>query len=100
MIIDPSHFCPFLVKYWKKLYPTNYPSILKILIYSILPNSVFAKKVSISLPILDTMQYVYDNLDQGNVVISFFLDFSKAFDCVDHNLLFEKMNVYGVDSVA
>ena len=46
------------------------------------------------------MQYVYDNLDQGNTVISFFVDFSKAFDCVDHDLLPEKMSVCGVDGVA
>jgi len=45
------------------------------------------------------MQYLYDNLDQGNTVISIFLDISKAFDCLDHDLLLEKMSVYGVDGV-
>ena len=66
----------------------------------ILPNSVFATKLSTSLVIVDNMQYVYDNLDQGNAAISFFLDFSKAFDCVDHDSLREKMNIYGVAGVA
>ena len=46
------------------------------------------------------MQYGYDKLDQGNTVISYFLDFSKAFDYVDHDLLPGKISAFTVDSIA
>ena len=46
--------------------------------------------------LLNTMQYVYDNLDRNRLVLSFFLDFSKAFDCVDHELLITKLDNHGI----
>ena len=65
----------------------NHFKILKLFDSS---QSGFRKQLSTSLAIVDPMQYVYDNLDRVNTEISFFLDFSKAFDCVDHDLLLEK----------
>ena len=42
-----------------------------------------------------------DNLyHQGNTVISVFLGFSKEFDCVNYDLLPDKMSVYRVDGFA
>ena len=38
---------------------------------------------------------MYDNLDEGKTVISFFLDVIKAFDCVDHSILLDNMGVHG-----
>ena len=35
-------------------------------------------------PVIEQMKNKYENLDDGNIVISKFLDFSKAFDCMDH----------------
>ena len=42
------------------------------------------------------MQCVYEGLDAGDVVISIFLDFSKAFDSVDHKILLSKLYRYGI----
>ena len=44
----------------------------------------------------NTLQYIYDNIDKGYSVISFFLGFAKAFDCVDYGILLHKLIVYGV----
>ena len=35
-------------------------------------------------------------LDQGNYCISIYVDMTKAFDTVDHDILLEKMNRYGI----
>ena len=56
--------------------------------------------MSTSDAIINTLQYIYDNLDKGYSVISIFLDFSKAFDCVDHEILLHKLRVYGVRGLA
>ena len=42
-------------------------------------------------PIVNFMQEVYETLDAGDYVFSLFLDFSKAFDCVDHEILLAKL---------
>ena len=60
----------------------------------------FRKNRSTADAIVDMTQYIYDNLDQGETVISFFLDFSKAFDTVDHDILLYKLHLYGIRDIA
>lgn len=50
--------------------------------------------------ILHQLQYTYDHLDDGDLVFSIFLDFRKAFDCVDHSILLSKLKFYGVGELA
>lgn len=42
------------------------------------------------------LNYIYKNLDQGNKVMAVFVDLSKAFDCVDHDILLKKIECYGL----
>ena len=44
----------------------------------------FRKNRSTTMAVLNHLEYVYDNLEQGNIVVSIFMEFSKAFDCIDH----------------
>ena len=71
----------------------KYLEINKILF----PNQFgFRNKMSTNQAILNHLQFLYDNLDAGNIVFSIFLDFRKAFDCVDHKILLSKLNSYGI----
>ena len=56
----------------------------------------FRKNKSTTQAVLNTLEYIYNNLDQSFTVISIFLDFSKAFDCLDHNLLLTKLYHLGI----
>lgn len=56
----------------------------------------FRSKKSTVQALLNQLQYLYDNIDSGNFVISVFLDFKKAFDSVDHAILLSKLNFYGI----
>ena len=41
-----------------------------------------------------------ESLDRGEYVIGIFLDFSKAFDTVDHKILLQKLYHYGIRGLA
>ena len=42
---------------------------------------------------------ITEALDKGELVIGVFLDFSKAFDTVNHRLLIEKLKILGFDDL-
>ena len=44
------------------------------------------------------MDHLSDALDKGKYVIGVFLDFSKAFDIVDHSILQMKISNCGIKS--
>ena len=49
--------------------------------------------------VMNHLDYVYECLDNGDVIMSIFIDFSKAFDCIDHELLLKKLELYGIRGV-
>ena len=46
------------------------------------------------------IENITEALDQGELVIGIFLDFSKAIDSVDHGILLQKLELYGVQDIA
>ena len=59
----------------------------------------FRAKKSTTQASLHFLQYLYQHLDSGNVVFSLFVDFLKAFDCVNHETLLSKLNTCGVQGI-
>lgn len=45
----------------------------------------------------DLVEHIIDNLDEGSTVTSVFLDLSKAFDCLGHNLIIDKIKSLGFE---
>ena len=56
----------------------------------------FRQKLSTSHALLNQIQYIYDTLDDGDLVLSLFLDFRKAFDSINIPILLSKLSFYGI----
>ena len=48
--------------------------------------------------ILQLVNQITEAFSQGKYTLGIFLDFSKAFDAVNHNILLEKLKAYGIQS--
>lgn len=44
----------------------------------------------------DILHFIYRNLDEGKKVMAIFIDLSKAFDCVNHDILLNNIEHYGL----
>lgn len=56
----------------------------------------FTKNRSTEHALLDQKEYILNNFEAQKLTIGIFVDFSKAFDSLNHNLLFAKLEHYGV----
>jgi hypothetical protein len=56
----------------------------------------FRKKRSCLTQLIDHVEHIYSCLNNGDEVDVIYLDYAKAFDKVDHNILLAKMKKYGI----
>ena len=60
----------------------------------------FRVKHSTELAALNLVDYLTYKLDTGKIPINIYIDLSKAFDTLIHDILLDKMSFYGVNGVA
>ena len=56
----------------------------------------FRRLFSTTLSLVEITDSIRGLIDEGNYVLSLFVDFTKAFDTVDHEILLQKLNYYGI----
>ena len=56
----------------------------------------FRKKNSTTHALLDIVEKIRDNLDKKTFSCGVFIDLEKAFDTVNHNILLQKLQFYGI----
>lgn len=60
----------------------------------------FRESHSTELAILEVVDRITYDMDKGKTPINIFMDLSKAFDSINHEILLEKLNMYGLKGVS
>ena len=60
----------------------------------------FRKGHSTDHALIKLIDSIYDSFNQNKYTLGVFIDLSKAFDTVDHNILIDKLNSYGKKTIA
>lgn len=60
----------------------------------------FGKNLSTNFALIDLIDRITTAIDNKEFLVGIFLDLSKAFDTVNHDLLLQKLEFYGIRGIA
>ena len=58
------------------------------------------KNTSTELTALELIDRLLKQLNARKIPINLYLDLAKAFDCISHDILLEKLRYYGVNDIS
>ena len=61
---------------------------------------IFREKHSTQHAALELIDRIAQELDRGNIPINIYIDLSKAFDTLNHEILISKLKYYGINGSA
>lgn len=96
----PISILPVLSKIFEKLLLSRLTDFLKSFDVINENQHGFLKNKNTTTAIFSFIDYVLKGLDEGELTIGLFFDLSKAFDCVDHEILLFKLEKYGIRGAA
>ena len=94
----PISILPFLSKMFEKS-SARLDSYLKLNNILYTNQFCFRKNSNTSDAIIEFRDYVYSSLDKKRSTLAVYLDFSKAFDTVNHEILMSKLQHNGIRDV-
>lgn len=92
----PISILPILSKGLEKIIHARLVRFLNKHSFISLAQYGFLKGKSTEQALLAQKECIIDAFEDKNIVLGVYIDFSKAFDCVQHNLLLYKLEHYGV----
>ena len=100
IITDLFLYCVFFQRFLKKNMYNRVSTFLEK--FKILHENqyCFRNKLSTHLALLSFVDKVIQAIEKGEYAVGAFLDFSKAFDTVDHDILLDKLDHYGIRGCA
>ena len=60
----------------------------------------FQSNLSTEYAVNKVLNYIIDTLEKNEIGVCIFLDFAKAFDTVNHDILIQKLEYYGIRGIA
>ena len=96
----PISLLPVFSKIFEKIVHkqvSNYLELKKIIFES---QFGFQKKKSTLHSLIDIVENIRDSLERGNYGCGIFIDLKKAFDTVNHRILIQKLEHYGIRGTA
>ena len=81
------------IPYMSKLWMDN------MSLYITIEQFGFRKGHSTKLAVIQIVDRLTIQMDLGNVPINIYIDLSKEFDILDHSILLDKLNYYGICGV-